>query len=64
VHRKLVTRGGHIDMLGAASASLVHANPARMAGYNLYEFGDDGTTVALSSYRYDDATGSFDAAAF
>ncbi|HEX9294274.1 MAG TPA: metallophosphoesterase [Polyangiaceae bacterium] len=64
MHRKLATQGGHIDMLGAASASLVHTSPARMAGYNLYEFADDGGIVALSSYRYDDAKGTFDATPF
>jgi len=63
MHHRLATRGGHIDVLGAASASLVHDNPARMAGYNLYELSDEGAIVTLSSFCYDEGKGSFDAAA-
>jgi 3',5'-cyclic AMP phosphodiesterase CpdA len=59
LHRKLVTRAGHIDMVGATSASLVHESPERMAGFNLYEVSSDGVITKLESYRYDEARGSF-----
>jgi 3',5'-cyclic AMP phosphodiesterase CpdA len=59
IYRRIPTRQGQIDMVGAASASLVHANPARMAGYNVYDIADDGTMRSLESYRYDEPTASF-----
>jgi 3',5'-cyclic AMP phosphodiesterase CpdA len=54
LHRKLLTHGGHIDMVGATSASLVHESPERMAGFNLYELSSDGAIASLDSYRYDE----------
>jgi 3',5'-cyclic AMP phosphodiesterase CpdA len=59
IHHKLATRGGHVDVVGATSASLVHAHPTRMAGYNLYEIADEGAITALESYAYDAAAGDF-----
>jgi 3',5'-cyclic AMP phosphodiesterase CpdA len=59
IHHKLTTRGGHVDVVGATSASLVHSNAARMAGYNLYEIADDGAITALESFAYDEAAGDF-----
>ncbi len=46
-------------MVGATSASLVHASPARMAGYNVYEIANDGAITALESYAYDETAGDF-----
>lgn len=63
IHHKLATRGGHVDVVGATSASLVHTSPARMAGYNLYEIDDDGAITALESYAYDETAGDFQPAA-
>jgi 3',5'-cyclic AMP phosphodiesterase CpdA len=62
IHRKLTTDTGHIDIIGATSASLVHPSPARMAGYNLYEIADDGVIVSLGAYLYDEAKRDFTSA--
>jgi 3',5'-cyclic AMP phosphodiesterase CpdA len=59
IHRKLPTLGGHVDVVGATSASLVHPNPARMAGYNLYELSQAGELVSLESFFFDDAKNDF-----
>ena len=40
---------GHIDAVGATSASLLHASDERMAGFNVYEVRDDGTLSQLSN---------------
>ncbi len=53
VHRKLSTDHGHIDAVGATSASLLHASDERMAGFNVYEVRDDGTIGDFSSHRFD-----------
>jgi len=59
LQRKLLTSTGHIDVIGATSASLVHESPERMAGFNLYEISNDGVITAIDSYRYDEAERSF-----
>jgi 3',5'-cyclic AMP phosphodiesterase CpdA len=59
LHRKLLTSTGHIDVIGATSASLAHESPERMAGFNLYEIANDGVITAIDSYRYDEAERSF-----
>jgi 3',5'-cyclic AMP phosphodiesterase CpdA len=64
VQGKLSTNGGHIDVVGATSASLVHPSPAHMAGYNLYDFSDDGSIVAIHAYRYDETNKDFAPAQF
>lgn len=58
IHRKVHTDRGHIDAVGATSASLLHASDERMAGFNVYEVGDDGALGEFSSHRLDDS-GSF-----
>jgi 3',5'-cyclic AMP phosphodiesterase CpdA len=59
IRRQLATRGGHIDVIGATSASLAHPSPARMAGYNLYELTDDGEIGSLESFAFDEAKNDF-----
>ncbi len=59
LHRKLLTSAGHIDVIGATSASLLHESPEKMAGFNLYELANDGSITTLDSYRYDEAERSF-----
>jgi len=59
LHRTLLTSTGHVDVIGATSASLVHESPERMAGFNLYELGSDGMITALDSYRYNEAERTF-----
>jgi 3',5'-cyclic AMP phosphodiesterase CpdA len=59
LHRKLLTSTGHIDVIGATSASLAHESPERMAGFNLYELSNDGIITTIDSYRYDERARSF-----
>jgi 3',5'-cyclic AMP phosphodiesterase CpdA len=59
IRRRLATRGGSIDVIGATSASLAHPSPARMAGYNLYELAGDGEVGALESFAFDEAKNDF-----
>ncbi|MFI5302583.1 MAG: metallophosphoesterase family protein [Polyangiales bacterium] len=40
VRREIATRGGLVDVVCAASASLISDNPDRHAGFNLYEIDD------------------------
>lgn len=53
VHRVLQTRAGHIDAVGATSASLLHEREDRMAGFNVYEVDGSGEIRDISSHRYD-----------
>ncbi len=53
VHRVLQTRAGHIDAVGATSASLLHEREDRMAGFNVYEVDATGEIRDISSHRYD-----------
>ena len=60
VHRLLRTKGGHIDAVGATSASLLHASDERMAGFNLYEIDDaDGSIRDISTHALDQSTEDF-----
>lgn len=52
VHRKLPTERGHLDAVGATSASLLHDSDERMAGFNVYDIDDHGAIQAISSHRY------------
>jgi len=51
VHRKLTTDRGHVDAIGATSASLLHDSDERMAGFNVYEVKNDGALGAFESHR-------------
>jgi 3',5'-cyclic AMP phosphodiesterase CpdA len=55
--RKLATRKGHVDVVGAPSASLYHPDPTRMAGYNVYDI-EAGELRAITAHRFDPASGS------
>jgi 3',5'-cyclic AMP phosphodiesterase CpdA len=50
IHRTLETRTGHVDAVGATSASLLDERHDRRAGFNVYDIGDDGSTVAITSH--------------
>ncbi|WP_437581244.1 metallophosphoesterase family protein [Sorangium sp. So ce887] len=52
IHRKLHTERGHIDAVGAASASLLHESDERMAGFNVYEVDDAGAIRGITSLRF------------
>jgi hypothetical protein len=51
IHRTLATQGGHLDAVGATSASLLHESDERMAGFNVYDIGGDGRIEDISSQR-------------
>lgn len=53
LRRELRTASGSLHAVGSTSASLLHDDPDRMAGFNLYEIGDDGEILELSARRYD-----------
>jgi 3',5'-cyclic AMP phosphodiesterase CpdA len=60
IHRTIPTEKGHIDSVGATSASLVHASDERMAGFNVYEIDDEGGAIGLiTSHCFDPQTESF-----
>lgn len=52
MHRILETKHGQIEAVGATSASLLDDREDRMAGFNLYDFADDGKLSAISALRY------------
>jgi hypothetical protein len=53
LRRELRTATGSLHAVGSTSASLLHDDPDRMAGFNLYDIGDDGEILELSARRYD-----------
>jgi 3',5'-cyclic AMP phosphodiesterase CpdA len=57
IHRRLKTSRGHLEAIGSTSASLVDENPAKMAGFNLYEIASAGTLERMDSFALDPATG-------
>lgn len=59
VHRTLKTREGHIDAVGATSASLLHDSDERMAGFNVYELDAGGAIQSFTSHRLDPETKTF-----
>jgi len=59
IHRTLKTYEGHIDAVGATSASLLHDSDERMAGFNVYELDESGAIQSLTSHRLDPASKTF-----
>lgn len=59
VRRRLHTDRGHLDAVGATSASLLHESDERMAGFNVYEVNDDGAVRSLESHCMDRETQEF-----
>jgi 3',5'-cyclic AMP phosphodiesterase CpdA len=63
LHRRVLriipTRAGELWSVGATSASLVHKEPVRMAGYNVYEISDSGKVLRVSSRVLDPKTATF-----
>lgn len=51
IQRKLPTDRGHLDAVGATSASLLHDSDERMAGFNVYELENDGAVRSIESHR-------------
>jgi 3',5'-cyclic AMP phosphodiesterase CpdA len=59
IHRTMATDGGHIDAVGATSASLLHASDERMAGFNVYDIASDGAIRGITSHRLVPETQAF-----
>jgi 3',5'-cyclic AMP phosphodiesterase CpdA len=59
VWRTLRTETGHLEIVGATSASLAHPSPDRAAGYNLYEIADDGAIAGITAMVLDTESGEF-----
>lgn len=51
IHRHVATEAGHLDAVGAASASLLDDRDDRMAGFNVYAIADDGAIVSIAAHR-------------
>lgn len=56
VHRTIRTKRGYIDAIASTSASLVHADPHRMSGFNVYDVDERGLTE-VSALRYEPLAG-------
>jgi 3',5'-cyclic AMP phosphodiesterase CpdA len=54
------TERGSIEVIGATSASLLHEDNNKMAGFNVYEITDDGAIGEVSTFRFDQAARGFD----
>jgi 3',5'-cyclic AMP phosphodiesterase CpdA len=50
VRRSDPTLEGSVVSVGATSASLEHEAPGKMAGFNVYEIGDDGSLGAMEAH--------------
>jgi len=59
IHRELATDRGHVDAVGATSASLLHESDERMAGFNVYEVDSDGAVRSIESHRMNAETEEF-----
>ncbi len=58
IQREIATDTGQVHQVGATSASLHHDAADRMAGFNVYEFGDIGV-ARVQAYVYSPDTGVF-----
>ncbi len=62
IRRKLTTASGYLDAIGSTSASLVHPDPDRTSGFNIYELDESGL-VGVEAFRLDRHGSSFEPAA-
>jgi 3',5'-cyclic AMP phosphodiesterase CpdA len=53
LRQELLTERGAIHAIGATSASLHHEDEAKMAGFNLYEFSEEGRLVKTEAHVLD-----------
>lgn len=58
-HKRHETRSGHVDVVGATSASLEHELDHKMAGFNMYEVDDGGAIRSIGSKRLEPKSGQF-----
>jgi 3',5'-cyclic AMP phosphodiesterase CpdA len=61
VHRAITTAAGEIQSVGATSASLHHEERERMAGFNLYEIGEQGHVDRIEAMIFDPESHAFKA---
>lgn len=59
IHRHLPTARGHIDAVGATSASLLHDGEDRMAAFNIYDLHEDGRIEGITSHRLEPSSRTF-----
>jgi 3',5'-cyclic AMP phosphodiesterase CpdA len=59
IHRRLPTDRGHLEAVGATSASLLHESDERMAGFNVYEILPDGGVGPVEWHRMTPETQEF-----
>jgi len=59
VRSTLATDGGELLVVGATSASLHHEHAARMSGFNVYDFADDGALRSIEAHVLDPAEEAF-----
>ena len=62
VRYELPTPSGKLEVIGASGAALDHPDSSVQAGFNLYEFDDDGL-ASVQAYVVDPQTGGFQATA-
>jgi 3',5'-cyclic AMP phosphodiesterase CpdA len=60
IRRTLVTGTGAVEAVGTSSASLHHAAPDRMAGYNVMELDERGQLSAIAGFRLNLSSGAFE----
>ncbi|HEY8086661.1 MAG TPA: metallophosphoesterase [Polyangiaceae bacterium] len=60
IQRPLATSRGHMQSVGATSASLEHEDAARMAGFNVYEIDAGGAVKRIEAHVFDPARDRFD----
>ncbi len=60
IRRTIPTSCGSIESIGSTSASLIHDDPDRMSGFNIYEIADDdGSLLGVEAFRLDVAQRRF-----
>ena len=62
VRYELPTPSGKLEVIGASGAALDHPDSSVQAGFNLYEFDDDGL-ASIQAYVVDPQTGGFQSTA-
>ncbi len=59
IRSTIATDDGELVVAGAASASLHHSHEARMSGFNVYEFDDDGVLDSIDAHVFDASRAEF-----
>jgi 3',5'-cyclic AMP phosphodiesterase CpdA len=59
IHRTVETVRGTVDAVGSTSASLLHEDLDRMAGFNIYTFDEKGSLQGVDAMRFDERSSTF-----